>query len=523
MKLSFVLFSIFFTILIIVLGVFFFVPDFSFFGLRSGQTSDPTTTTVTQGTLTKTVTVNNAKLVAKNDFELSFPFPGRVQSIAVQEGLSVTKNTELLTLDTTELELEKKKAVTLVEQSTTNLAKARAGVRNGEIALSSDKVNSAKTSLNGSKKSLVDAMKSAYATADDALHNLSDRALLDPLSDNPQINFVISDTGLESDIESERESVEGELSELKDITDSVTESKNLTKIYTALEKKMEKIRKYFDLLASGLNKTTPTGLLTEELLTNWRSALTLARTNLSTAKSNLSTTFNAYQNAGQNLTLTESELSLEQSGNVIYDIDIRRFQLEEAERMLDIANEKLSQATLFSPENNLIVKKIYPNIGERLNAHEPALYLATNELRVQIDIPEEDISGITPGSAVSLTLNAFPNTSTIEATIDSIEPNELTKNESIYYRAFATLKTQKPEWRTGMTGKVEIHVGTTTALQVPKSAVYKKNEKQFIQKVIPSGVEEKEIMTGLSGEDMIEISGTNIKSGDTVLRYPKLP
>lgn len=523
MKLSLIIFSILFTCLVLILGTFFLVPDFSFFGLRGQPTEDKNIVAIERGELTKIITINNAKLVALDDFELSFPFPGRVESISVQEGLVVSAQSTLLELDTTELELERQKALALVHQSTTNLAQARAGVRSGEIAVFSDKVKGAKTSLSGSKKNLVDALQNAYVTTDDALHNLSDRTLVDPTGDAPQINFILSDTDLENEIETDRKSLEGELSDFKNDVDGLDTSDNLTKAHTSAEKKVENIRKYLDNLASGLNKTTASGSLTEELLTDWRSALTLARTNVSTAKSNLSAMFNAYQNAGQSLTLVKSELDVQGSGNVVYDIDMSRFQLEEAERMLDIANEKLLQATLVSPQDNLIVKKIYPNTGERLSAHQPAIYLATGALQIQIDIPEEDIAGVTTGNIVHLTLGAFPNHPPIEGVIDTIEPNELSKNESIYYRAFATLKKQEPEWRTGMTGEVEIRVGATTALQVPKSAVYKKNGKQYIQKVSTTGTEEQEVTTGLSGENTLEITGASIKQGDTVLRYPKLP
>lgn len=504
-------------------GLSFLWPDFSWSALFNKKGFSQETVLAEPGTVTKTVVVNNAKLVARDDFELSFPFAGRIDSLSTEEGLIVSAQSELAKLDTSELELEREKAAAVMRQSQANLGKVIAGTRSGVVTISSDKVRGFKTTLSGNKKALVDALRAAYTTADDAIRNQADQTMTNPRSDSPQISFTLSDASLESEIESERHAIESTLSDWEDEANGLKTSDNLTKKNTSTEKKLGKIRTFLDDLAYGLNGVTAGGGLTQETLDTWKAALATARTNVSTAKSDLTTAFNAYRGTGRDLTVAESELGLQQSGNVSQDIDISRFQLEEAERALDIAEEKLLQAKLLSPRDNLIVKKIYPDTGERVSVGEPVINLATTELKIQIDIPEEDMAGIALGNHVNVTLEAFPYSPPLEGTIEFIEPKEILKNESVYYRLYATLKEQHPEWRTGMTGDAKIQSGqAASVLALPRSALYQKNKKQFVQRTTWDGFEEIEVTPGLTGETLVEIKN-GLQAGDEIARYPKLP
>lgn len=504
-------------------GLSFLWPNFSWSTLFNKNRVTQETVLAEPGTITETVIVNNTKLVARDDFDLSFPFAGRIDTLSTAEGLIVSAQSELAKLDTTELELERQKAEATMRQSQANLGKVIAGTRSGVITVSSDKVRGFKTTLSGNKKTLVDALRAAYTAADDAIRNQADQTMTNPRSDSPQISFTISDTSLESEIESERRSIESTLTDWEDEANGLKTSDNLTKKNTSTEKKLGKIRTFLDDLAYGLNSVTAGGGLTQETLDTWKAALATARTNVNTAKSDLATAFNAYRGTGRDLTVAESELGLQQSGNVSQDIDISRFQLEEAERALDITEEKLLQAKLLSPRDHLIVKKIYPNTGERVSIGQPVINLATAELKIQIDIPEEDMAGIALGNHVSVTLEAFPHNPPLEGIIEFIEPKEILKNESVYYRLYATLQEQRPEWRTGMTGDAEIQSGqSTSVLALPRSALYQKNKKQFVQRITWDGFEEIEVTPGLSSETMTEIKN-GLQTGDEIVRYPKLP
>lgn len=504
----------------LVAGVHFFWPDLSPLG-RFFNKADSSLVVPEQGMMSQTITINNAKLVAREQFELSFPTAGQIESISTQEGLTVSSDSELIKLNSAELERERQKAEAVVAQNVAHVAKLKAGTRSEELIVSSDKVRSSKTSLSNSKKVLIDTIRAAYTAADDAVRNQADQAITTPQT-NPHISFTYTDTDLENEIESKRLDLESSLSDWQNEVNGLKTTSNLTKANATAEKKLGSIRTFLDDLAYALNGITASGGgITQDELDTWKAALSLGRTNTSTAKNNLSSAFNSYRSSGRALTITESELGMQQSGNVSQDIDISRFQLEEAEQVLGIVEEKLRQITIKSPHNSLVVKKILPKEGERVQAGETVVSLATADLKIQIDIPEEDMSDIAIGKIVSVTLESFPDNAPATGTIETIEPQEVLKNENVYYRVYAKLDEQHPTWRTGMTGDAIIQIGTApSALKVPRSAVYTKNSKKVVQVNGWNGPQEKEVTTGLSDQTFVEIrSGLTVT--DTILRYPK--
>ena len=501
--------------------VHFLRPAWSPLALLGMNSSSEKTVLVTRDELEETLKVNNAHLVPKETFELSFSTAGTVEDIFVVEDQLIYDPIPLIKIDTATLELERKKALAVLRQHQTNISKLKSGTRPESLSVTGSATKAAKTVLANTKTKFVDAFKNAYSDTDDAIRNKADQMILNPRSDSPETDFTASDSNLENDIESEREALEDNLEEWADEADDLSTSGNLSKRFQAARKRLEKAQEFLDDLALAVNSLSAGGGLSQDTLDTWKDALATARTTVGTTTSALSTAYANYQNAGQDLTTSESTLSLEEAGTLSHDLDIAQFQLEEAQSALDVATEKLAEATLHTPHSHLLVKKIFPKIQEHVAASEPVILLATPELKIELDIPEEDMAGIAIGKKITLNLEAFPGATPPAGEITTIEPQEITKNGSIYYRVFAHLTEQQPEWRAGMSGDASVTIGELhPALQVPRSAVYTKKGKKMIQHLGWYGQpEEKEVVVGIKNETSMEIL-EGLEEDDTVIRYP---
>lgn len=474
-----------------------------------------------RGPLTESLKVTNAKLVARESFELSFPFGGRLTDIFVVEDQLVYDPIPLAKLDTTILESEKKKAVAVMHQNQANVAKLRLGARTEDLAISNNEVKAAKTTLTNSKRKLVNAIRAAYSDTDDAIRTKTDPMFVDPRGDSPETDFTASDSDLENDIEAERHSLEGRLDDWENEVRGLDIGDNLTKAQSNAENALKKSQEFLDDLSVAVSALSAGGGLSQETLDTWKADLSTARSTVSTTRAALSAAFTTYQGAGRDLTTTESQYSFKEAGSMSQDIDIAKFQLEEAETVVTMAEKQLSEATLETPHSHLLVKKIYPKIGEHVDASEPVIVLDTPELKIQLDIPEEDMGKVTIGNPITVSLDAFPD---MPATgeIETIEPQEIVKNESVYYRVSARLLSdQKKEWRSGMGGTANVIVGqSATTLQVPKSTVYSKNNKRFVQILDWNETpEEQEVIVGIQDDKMIEIK-SGLEENQEIVLYP---
>jgi len=123
----------------------------------------------------------------------------------------------------------------------------------------------------------------------------------------------------------------------------------------------------------------------------------------------------------------------------------------------------------------------------------------------EAEIDESDITSVTPGQKVKVTLDAMPQ-NPIEAAIDSISyTSHLTTSGATAYDA----KIKLPEnlnLRFGLNGEALIEVANkASALSIPNEAIYEKGNKKFV--IILKGInpEEKEIQTGIISDNDSEI------------------
>ena len=159
--------------------------------------------TVEKGTVSQIVSVTG-KVKPAEDVNLSFEKGGRVIAVYRGVGEHVYAGEPIAAVSSADIsaQLDGAKATVRVEQA--RLDELKSGTRPEDIYVSQVDVDSATSDV-------INDIKNGYVNADDAIRNKVDQLMSNPKSTNPQLNFILSDSQLKSDIESGRLQMEAML------------------------------------------------------------------------------------------------------------------------------------------------------------------------------------------------------------------------------------------------------------------------------------------------------------------------
>lgn len=459
--------------------------------------------------------VSNGKVVSREQYDLSFPFPGKVTTILAAAGQSFPESGQpLVQLDPIQWELERKKAEAQYNEQQAIVNKLEQGARFEELLVMQQKKQSSDSSLKGTKKEAVDAITSAYVQSDDAIRNKTDVIFTNPET-NPQLSFTPSDTSLESKIESGRVSMKSVLSDWKSDVGKMKNTGNVTQYLDDTRSKLKKVREYLDQVALAVNALTA-GAITQDTIDSWKASVSDARSAVADATTALGSNETAYKVANRDLFVAQGELNARLAGTARQDIEAALSAAVAARSEMDIAAEKLKQTTLTTPLKNLLIKKIIPQPGEYVEAGAPVVLAASPELEIELDIPEEKIAGINVGNQVIMRLNAYPYED-ITGAVTDIQSQEIEKEGSTYFRIRASLNQTSEKIRTGMTGDVIIETNTdSNMVQIPKGAIHELDGRRTVTVVTGGGRQERVIESGVEQDDQVEIL-SGLQPGERVL------
>lgn len=481
------------------------------------------------------------EVVPQKDFDLTFPFPGRIERVFVREGQEVGPGQALIKLETKELEWELEILKAKLSQSQTNLEKLLAGpgeeyikfletkVANAEVAVSDAELNlknvkdKAEVDLANLYGDVLDILNDAYTKADDAVRNKTAEMFNNDDPDNPDLTFMTTDSAIEWEVERKRFRAETELASFKSELDILSSSD-----YSQLEKALVKAKNHLEIVRDFLQKmndavSDAVGVVAATLKT-YRSDLYTARTNVNIAISNINNKeqeISSQKSANQkNITLAETtlheaksalslaqaELNLEKAGPRQEDIEIAKSQVKELQSQIEITKEKLRKSTLYSPDSTRVAK-IFFEEGEFLNQGEIAVSLFALGFKIQSDISELEIGKIKEidGNEVLIRLDAFPGLE-FKGQVVSVEPKEIIKEGDKYYRVNIYFEAEQAKIRPGMSADLKIKISLKeNVLKIPELVVYEREDRKFVKVLEGDRVEEIEIKTGISDGQYIEI------------------
>ena len=129
---------------------------------------------------------------------------------------------------------------------------------------------------------------------------------------------------------------------------------------------------------------------------------------------------------------------------------------------------------------------------------------------VEVDIYEEDIVKVKISDPVKISLVAFPD-KIFKGKVIEIDPAEKLIEGVVYYEVTIGFEETPENIKPGMTADIAIQTARKeNVLLIPKESLQEKDDKTIVQVFENGEIKEKEIETGLLGDEVVEIiSGLN--------------
>ncbi|PCJ26791.1 MAG: hypothetical protein COA97_05195 [Flavobacteriales bacterium] len=145
---------------------------------------------------------------------------------------------------------------------------------------------------------------------------------------------------------------------------------------------------------------------------------------------------------------------------------------KEANQNLTEINEYLSYANLKSPINGFVSKKMV-NVGDMAKPGHPILALESlDELKIEVDVPEFEISKFKLNDAVSITIDAV-NLNKVKGTVERIIPSSSFSGQ---YKVIVVLKESYYNLKPGMYTKIHLLKGMENKLLVSKNIIINRGQ-----------------------------------------------
>lgn len=212
------------------------------------------------------------------------------------------------------------------------------------------------------------------------------------------------------------------------------------------------------------------------------------------------------------------------------DLASAEAQVASARASLSQAQLALERATLTAPIAG-VVAEVNLEVGEFYNAARPAVVLADlSGYYVDVTVDEIDVAQIAVGQPVILVLDALPNLN-LRGTVARINPLSTVQSGVTAYTVRIVTDDPPASVRPGMSASADIIVAEKSeALVVPRRAIRAEGGRFFVdvttdpalcsldiaQRPLQPPLQAVAVQTGLSNEQIIEISSGNIDENSCV-------
>ncbi len=250
--------------------------------------------------------------------------------------------------------------------------------------------------------------------------------------------------------------------------------------------------------------------------------LTDAQNTLETAEANLAAAQNGPSSTDVQLytaELEQSQAELATAEQTLADLLAQPAELDiaNARAALAKAEESAEQNTLVAPFAGTVLG-IYNRLGDRVSSGATAIVLADlSSLKIQVSVSEVDVNLIAPGQAVSITVDAAPD-STYVGQVDQLIALGTSSSGVVTFPVIVSIPDPDPALKAGMSAAVNIIVDERAeALLVPNKAIRVANGTRTVTVVNGGQSRPIEITIGLTNETYSEVISGSLQEGDRVV------
>ena len=485
---------------------------------RNGN-DGPELLTVTRGAFVQEVSVSG-KVIAAQDVDLGFSQGGRVAGVYAKVGDRVQAGATLAELENGDLRAGVLQKQAALEREQASLSLLKEGTRSEEVEISMSEVRSDETTLMQRQNELIDAIKDAFSTADDAVRNTIDQFIDSPRTD-PQLTFIVGDVQLETKVERNRLEMESVLAAWRKNVDVLASDAALPGAVSEAQNNLTRIAQLLADANAALNKSIPTGAKTQSVIDGYESDVATARSGVNTVTSQLTNAITAEKNAASALETSQKNLLLKEAGSRGGDIAAQEADVKAAEA--DLANARAQLAkTIMRASFTGVVTKMDLKVGAVASANSSDVALiSSGAFEIESFVPEVNIALIALSDAANVTLDAYGDSQVFTAHVVSIDPAETTRDGVSTYRTLLEFEKQDERIRSGMTANVVITTDVREGvIGVPQGAVDERDGKKYVRVMVSDDSVEREVTTGATSNlgNVEIISG--LSEGEQVVLTP---
>jgi macrolide-specific efflux system membrane fusion protein len=297
-----------------------------------------------------------------------------------------------------------------------------------------------------------------------------------------------------------------------------------------------------EIQATILNITTGSEQDTETLILSYQLQIDAAENAYNTALNSLDTAeFNLEQsklnaeNSDKNseaqvaikkaaLNAANAMLNLKRSPVRSVDLAPLLAQISLASVALEIAENEFRDSQLISPIDGLVTF-IHGQVGVNISLSETALKsfitIQADNLIVEANVPETDVSKISIGDKVEMTIDAFDFTEKFEGTVVSVDPAETIIQGVVYYEIKAAFDLDDDRLKSGMTTNLDIETAKKeNVLTIPARAIKYEDSIRYVEVLKNRKPEKVSITTGLESDQLVEVT-EGLNEGDLIITFVK--
>lgn len=515
-KKRFLIFFIFIILVLILLCLFF----------KKNENQKNIIIEIKKGTITQEI-LETGKIKKGEEINLSFKNAGKIEKIYVNIGDFVKTNQNLAKLDNSLLSIQLKEAQANLEAQIIKLEELKKGTRLEEISISENLLKKAKEELNNLYQQTPSILTQSFSLTDNSVRNtISPLFIYRYLSDEEksyyELTYRYCNDSAGNDAKYQRKLVDNYLQnwskELDNIQNYSTTS--LEVLISKSEGYLKNIQGFLKTVSDSLVIDCPLAYPEIENINNYKLLVSQAITNISSALNSLKTHQGAIENQKILVRNYQEELNLKLSGPTSETIKFQEAQVKLAESRVELLEKQIEDSILKSPIEGQVID-IKKKVGEIIQPgfnDTIIVILPTVQLELVVDIYEEDVTKIKINDPVEISLIAFPE-KIFKGEVLKISPSSKIIDGVVYYEVTIIFDEDLPAGvKPGMTADIKIITAKKdNVLFLSEDAIYRKENKQFVQVYKNGKIEEREITTGLkSSEGLVEII-SGLKEGEKVI------
>jgi len=461
--------------------------------------------TVTRGSITETVSVTGNTTPTKS-VSLGFQNSGTIAHLYHTLGDQVGAGEIVAELNTANLSAALGQAQANLAIAEANLAALTAGTRPEQLAIDQNAVTQ-------NQAVLANAIASAYAVADGAVHTNADQFFINSRNSSATLTFILPDAMLVNTVVQERIALEPILVAWSaHISSPSFGASDPMAAATQAVQDLTQVNVFLNDVAAALSKAQSSGSVSATTLSTYQSSIASARTSVANALTTLTSAKTALMSA-------QGVLTLAQAGSTAQSIAAGQAQVKQAQAGVLNAEANLSGAKIIAPISGVITQQD-AKLGQLASPGMSLVSIIGNSgFEVDAGVSETDVGKLTVGNKVEMTLDAFQN-ETFVGTVFYIAPAQTNTQGVISYQIKISFDKVDPRLKSGLTANIDIQTkNKDNVLILPQYAILQNDSGTFVETLagktvttspVTLGVQDQkgnvEILSGVTlGEQVINI------------------